>query len=150
MKRIKVLAVASGGGHWVELLRLGKAFDNTQLTYMSTNVSFRQTVPESDFVLIPEINRWNKLKIISSFFKMLIIIFKLKPEIIITTGAAPGVLALLIGKILGAKTIWVESMCHAAEISLSGKLVNHFASKVYTQYPHLATHNFIYSGNILK
>lgn len=133
----------------MELLRLSRAFDNTHLIYMSTNESFRQTVPENDFVLIPEVSRWNKLKVVFSFFKMMVIIGKLKPDVIITTGAAPGVLALLVGKLLGAKTIWVESMCHAAEISLSGKIVSVFASTVYTQYAHLASRKFIYSGNIL-
>ena len=147
---MKVLAVASGGGHWVELLRLRLAFEGQEVIYMSTNESFRKTVPESEFVVVPEVSRWDKLKLISSIFKMYSIIKSLKPDTIITTGAAPGVLSLFIGKLLGCKTIWVESMCHAGKISISGKMAKKFASRVYTQYPHLATNGIIYSGNIMS
>lgn len=147
---MRILAVASGGGHWVELLRLQPSFEGNELIYMSTNESFRKTVPNYQFIVIPEVSRWNKLKLIVSVLKMFGIIKKLKPNVIITTGAAPGVLSLFIGKLIGAKTIWIESMCHAGEISLSGKLVSKFANRVYTQFPHLTSANIFYSGNIMS
>ncbi len=39
MKR--VLAIASGGGHWVQLLRLQPAFAGLDVAYCSVHVAFR-------------------------------------------------------------------------------------------------------------
>jgi UDP-N-acetylglucosamine:LPS N-acetylglucosamine transferase len=74
---------------------------------------------------------------------------KIKPGVVVTTGAAPGVLALFIGKLMGAKTIWLESLCHAEKVSISGKICKLFADRVYTQWEHLATEKIIYAGNIM-
>lgn len=82
--------------------------------------------------------------------KVLRALRQIKPDVIVTTGAAPGVLVLFLGRLLGAKTIWVESLCHAERVSISGKMCMRFADRVYTQWPHLANRKIIYSGNIMK
>lgn len=146
---MKILAVASGGGHWIELLRLEPAFEDHSLSYMSTNESFRSTVNAFPYYTVPDFSRWNLFKIPLVAWKMFSIMQRIKPDMVITTGAAPGVIALFIGKLLGAKTVWVESMCHAEKISVSGKAVRFFADRVYTQWPHLATSDIVYSGNIM-
>jgi UDP-N-acetylglucosamine:LPS N-acetylglucosamine transferase len=146
---MKVLAVASGGGHVVELLRLAPAFSEAELIYMSTHESFAATMQGDAFYTVPDFSRWNAFKIPFVAFKMVGIIRSLKPDVVITTGAAQGVLALFIGKLLGAKTIWVESLCHAEEVSISGKMCRKFADRVYTQWPHLADSKIVYAGNIM-
>lgn len=146
---MKILAIASGGGHWVELLRLQPAFERHELVYMSTNENFAATVAGYEYHTIPDFSRWNKLKMLSNSWKIYKAIAAIRPDVIITTGAAPGVIALLIGKILGAKTVWIESMCHAEKVSISGKMVQVFADRVYTQWEHLATAKFVYAGNIM-
>ncbi|HEX6915879.1 MAG TPA: oligosaccharide biosynthesis protein Alg14 [Chitinophagaceae bacterium] len=146
---MKVLAIASGGGHWIELLRLQPAFEDHELVYMSTSERFAATVPGNEYHTIPDFSRWNKLKMLSIGWKIYRKIASIQPDLIVTTGAAPGVIALVIGKLLGAKTVWVESMCHAQKISLSGRLVKWFADRVYTQWEHLAGPKLVYAGNIM-
>lgn len=133
----------------MELMRLQPAFEQHELVYMSTNDSFAATVPGFEYHNVPDFSRWNKLKMITSGWKMYKMISKIRPDVIITTGAAPGVLALLIGRLIGTKTVWVESLCHAEKISLSGKMVRLFADRVYTQWEHLADTRVVYAGNIL-
>lgn len=146
---MKVLAVASVGGHWIQLLRLKPAFENTELCFMTTKESFSSMVPEHRFFVIPDFNRNDKMKIISSFFTIFSIIRKEKPDLIITTGAAPGLMALVAGKLCGAKTIWVDSIANVEELSLSGKIASKIVDKVYTQWPDLANAKIIYKGNVL-
>ena len=37
----RVLAVASGGGHWIQLLRLSPAWEGCAVTYVTTTDGFR-------------------------------------------------------------------------------------------------------------
>ncbi|MFN8436182.1 MAG: glycosyltransferase [Cytophagales bacterium] len=150
MKKKKVLAIASVGGHWIQLLRLRPAFEGADLEFMSTKESFASMVQGHVFHAVPDASRWNKLKLIWSFLKIFNVIRKTKPDVIITTGAAPGVMGLFAGKLLGSKTIWVDSIANVEKLSMSGVLATKFADKVYTQWPDLATDNIIYKGNVLS
>ena len=47
-------------------------------------------------------------------------------------------LALVIGRILGARTIWLDSIANIEELSGSGRMVRRFADLWLTQWPHLA------------
>lgn len=146
---MKILGVASGGGHIIELLRLQPAFEGHDLEYMSTHESFASSCKGFPYHVVPDFSRWNPMMIPASAWKMFKAMRRIKPDVVVTTGAAPGVIALFIGKLLGAKTIWVESLCHAEEISISGKMCALFADRIYTQWPHLATEKIVYSGNTM-
>jgi UDP-N-acetylglucosamine:LPS N-acetylglucosamine transferase len=146
---MKILAVASGGGHVVELLRLQPAFEGHELMYMSTLESYASTFKGYQYFTVPDFSQWNAYKIPFVAWKMYQLFAKIKPDVVVTTGAAPGVLALFIGRLIGAKTIWVESLCHAEKVSISGKICKLFADRVYTQWEHLATSKIVYAGNIM-
>ncbi|WP_220347888.1 hypothetical protein [Alkalilimnicola ehrlichii] len=45
---------------------------------------------------------------------------------------------MLFGKLLGAKTIWVDSLANAEQLSVSGAKVRRFADLWLTQWEHLA------------
>jgi len=133
----------------VELLRLQPAFEGHELMYMSTHESFASSFKGYPYYTVPDFSQWNTYKMPSVALKMYRIFSQIKPDVIFTTGAAPGVLALLVGKLFGAKTIWVESLCHAEKVSISGKMCAAFADRVYTQWPHLATSKIVYAGNTI-
>jgi UDP-N-acetylglucosamine:LPS N-acetylglucosamine transferase len=147
---MKILAVASGGGHWIELLRLKPVFTGHDTYYLTTNKEFESTVKGEKFYYVPDVSRWNKLKFLVVAMKMNSIIRKIKPDIIISTGAAPGVVSMVLGKLAGARTIWVDSMCHVRKLSLSGKISSWFTDRVYTQWPHLAGKKVFYKGNVMS
>ena len=42
--RKRILAVASGGGHWIQLYRLRPAFDGCDVTWATTQAGFRDMV----------------------------------------------------------------------------------------------------------
>jgi UDP-N-acetylglucosamine:LPS N-acetylglucosamine transferase len=145
----KIVAVASAGGHWIQLLRLRPAFINDDVTFMCTKPSFATTVEGYKYFTVPDANRRGKLQLIYSFFLIVRKIWEIKPDVIITTGAAPGLMALAAGKLTGAKTIWVDSIANGDTISLSGKLASKIADRVYTQWEHLATSRIHFNGNVL-
>lgn len=145
----KILAVASAGGHWVQLLRMVPAFDACECVYMSTKESFRKIVPNNTFYTINDFNRNNISRIFGIVLQIVEIIKKEKPKVIITTGAAPGLIALFIGKLFFKKTVWVDSIANVEELSMSGKIASYFADRVYTQWEHLANKKIHFAGNVI-
>lgn len=133
----KVLAISSGGGHWVQLLRLRSAFTGSSVTYATVSECYRSDVGDSDFRVIGDGNRWQKWKLLRSALSILWLLLRLHPNVVITTGAAPGYLACLFGKCLGARVIWVDSIANAQELSMSGRKAGCFVDLWLTQWPHL-------------
>lgn len=133
----KVLAVASGGGHWVQLLRLRPAFEGCQIEYVSTNAGYQADV-QGVLHVVTDANMWQKMKLIKMFMQVAWIVASYRPNIIITTGAAPGFAAIMFGKLLGAKTIWLDSIANSEELSSSGQKAKRFADVWLTQWSHLA------------
>ena len=148
-KGMKVVAIASAGGHWIQLLRLKPAYEAADLIYISTEKSFAETVKEHRFYTVPDANRWNKMLLLKMAVEVFKIIRREKPDVVISTGAAPGLLGIIAGKTIGAKTIWIDSIANVEQLSLSGKLASRVASRTYTQWPHLASGAILYNGNVL-
>jgi UDP-N-acetylglucosamine:LPS N-acetylglucosamine transferase len=133
----KVLAVSSGGGHWVQLLRLRPAFADADVTFVSVIDSYREQVKPNKFVCIPDATRWSKVALLRVALRLFFVVLREKPDVVISTGAAPGYFAIRIGKLLGARTIWMDSMANVEHLSMSGELVGPFADLWLTQWSHL-------------
>jgi UDP-N-acetylglucosamine:LPS N-acetylglucosamine transferase len=146
---MKIVAIASGGGHWIELVRLRPLLEQHEVVFCSTNAGFAETVKGHPFHLVPEVSRWKKWHVLPVFLRIARVMRRVRPKVVISTGAGPGVLGLLAGKMVGARTIWIESICHAERISLSGRIALRFCDQVYTQWPHLASDRVLYKGSVL-
>jgi UDP-N-acetylglucosamine:LPS N-acetylglucosamine transferase len=150
MIRKKVLAVASGGGHWVQLLRMIPAFDEQQVVYVTVHQSYRSQVGSSRFYAVNDATRWNKAGLILMALRLAWIIILERPDVIISTGAAPGYFALRLGKLVGIRTIWVDSIANVERLSLSGQRIGPYADLWLTQWPHLAGEGGpVYEGSVL-
>ena len=143
----RVLAIASSGGHWIQLSRLMPAWDGCDVTYATTDPGHRAKIdaaaaerdqPRPRYVTVVEANRWQKWRVVQSLFQMLYLILRVWPDVIITTGAAPGAIAVRLGGVLGRKTIWVDSIANAETLSMSGQKAGPHATLWLTQWEHLA------------
>src|ERR1700730_18066636 len=59
--RPKLLAVSSGGGHWVQLLRIKRAFEDCEVTFVTVHESYRAQVPDHKFYLVNDANPWTQI-----------------------------------------------------------------------------------------
>jgi UDP-N-acetylglucosamine:LPS N-acetylglucosamine transferase len=146
-RKPRIMAVASAGGHWVQLMRLRPAWEGMDVTYVTTDPGLRQTLiqagaeagtPAPDFRVITEGNRWHKRKLVKQLLELTYLMARLRPDAVITTGAAPGYFALRLGRMFGARTVWIDSMANAEELSLSGQQSCRHADLWLTQWEHLA------------
>jgi hypothetical protein len=137
-RKIKVLALSSGGGHWVQLLRLRPAFDGCDITYATTRKSYRDEIDNGRFRTIPDCNRSHKIRTMWCALAVGCLLVRIWPDVVISTGAAPGYFAICFGRWLGMRTIWVDSIANAEELSMSGQMAGRHAGLWLTQWPHLA------------
>lgn len=146
----RLLAVASRGGHWMQLCRICTQLEDTSdIVYVSTEDMSGALPAGAVFHQVADFSRQDFWRMIPAGFSLFRILLKEKPDAILTTGAAPGLIAIAIGRMMGMRTIWVDSIANAGQLSGSGKIACHIAGHVFTQWPYLAEGNVEYHGNIL-
>ena len=148
-ERRRILAVASSGGHWVQLRRLRPAFEGHDVAYITTDRGHRAEVGGARFHTVVDANRSNKLTLARSALKIAWVLLRERPHVVVSTGAAPGYLALRGAKLLGARTVWIDSVANVEELSLSGQMSSTTADLCLTQWPHLADGPVGYEGAVL-
>ncbi|MEM6587050.1 MAG: UDP-N-acetylglucosamine--LPS N-acetylglucosamine transferase [Pseudomonadota bacterium] len=142
----KVMAVSSGGGHWAELLRLRPAWEGADVVYVVTQSSYRSDLTRGGkdtrhvhgFFTVPDANKTQKLRLFMLAIKMALLVIWVRPDVVLSTGAAPGYFAIRVGKWLGARTVWVDSIANADEMSLAGMLAKPHADLWLSQWPDLS------------
>ena len=90
------------------------------------------------FHTVVEANRWQKWRLVKQLLGIAFILIRYRPDVVISTGAAPGYFALRLARLIGARTIWIDSMANAEELSLSGQRIGKHADLWLTQWEHLA------------
>lgn len=152
MKNKRILVIASAGGHLIQLHRLKPAyakFDYVVVTNRSLKGS-QMFADASDSFVVTDCNLNTKLKLLKVFFELFAIVLKSKPDAIITTGAAPGLVAILVGKILIKKIIWIDSIANAEKLSSAGTVAKRLTKFCYSQWPDVAKENKIgYIGKVI-
>ncbi len=133
----KALLVASHGGHWVQLRRLAPALAGMEMHYATTTKDVEGEVAPARLWVVPDANLTEKIALVRLAWSMLWVVLRVRPHVVLSTGAAPGFFALMFGKLLGAKTVWVDSLANAERLSVSGSKVRPFADLWLTQWPEL-------------
>ena len=134
MQKKKILAVASKGGHLIQLMRLRSIFDRHDTIYISN----QDSIDVERYIRVIDANMDSKFKLILLGIQILLLVIRYRPDVVITTGAAPGYFAVVFGHIIGSKTIWIDSIANADTLSLSGRKMARWAGLWLTQWPDLA------------
>lgn len=133
-----MMAVASGGGHFVQLTRLRPAFAGAALRYVTTLRGYEAQVSPDPVHVVRDANRHDKPGLIVMSLQIAWLIVRYRPQVIVSTGAAPGYVAIRLGRLLGARTCWVDSIANAEELSMSGRRLRGRCDLWLTQWQHLA------------
>ncbi len=140
----KVLFIASTGGHLSELLQLSPIFKNYDYTLITektkSNMGLSKKYPNRVYYLISGTYTTFSAKIVYPFkfiancFKSLYFFLKIKPDVIITTGAHNTVPMCYIGHLFKKKVIFIETFANSSGKTKSGKLVYPIADKFIVQW----------------
>jgi hypothetical protein len=146
----RILAVSSAGGHWVQLLRVVEAFRDCEVAFVTTHPSYRSQVAPCRFYAVNDSSRSDILGLVRTAQQLARIIWTERPDVVLSTGAAPGYIALRLAHLAQAKTVWLDSIANVDELSLSGTKIGRYADLWLTQWPHLAGPNGPhYRGSVL-
>ncbi len=134
----KICLAASAGGHLTQLRKITQAWSERSTFWVTTGDMVARSFDNRKVYAVGECNRKHPFRLLEVLARCVIIILRERPDIVISTGAAPGCLMCLLGKLLGAKVIWVDSITNVERLSLSGRLVRPFADLFLVQWPELA------------
>lgn len=134
----RVLAVASGGGHWEQLMLLRPTLAQYDVRFATTEPAVAVQHGITGAESLPDCNQNMPLRSLLCAFAALWIVLKHRPRVVISTGAAPGFFCILAGRLIGARTLWIDSVANGESLSLCGKLSKVFAHECWTQWEHLA------------
>lgn len=149
-----VLCVSSGGGHWMELRRLQPAWAGARVDYVVTDPGHRAEIAEGHddarVFVVADANAGQKMRLLLLALMLIWVMIRVRPDVVLSTGAAPGLVAVVLGRLTGARTVWLDSIANAEKLSLSGRLSRRFSDLWMTQWPHLATTTgATYAGAVL-
>ena len=130
----KICIACSAGGHLTEVLQLKKAWCKKEHFLITDNRAKLENYTKTHKTYFVECPRRDPLKFLTNFKETYKILRKEKPTIIISTGADTALAALILGKTMGAKIVFIESFCRITSPSLTGKLVYPFADEFFVQW----------------
>ena len=147
MKRI--LAIASGGGHFVQLLRLRPAWEGHDVTYATVHAASAVDVAPARLLTFRDVSRADWWRLPLAVWDAARILLSVRPHAIVTTGALPPLVILALAKPFGIRTLWVDSIANSEILSGSGRHAGKVATTVVTQWPQLAEPGIDYWGSVL-
>jgi UDP-N-acetylglucosamine:LPS N-acetylglucosamine transferase len=148
--KIRVLAAASGGGHWEQLMLLRPTLAQYDIRFATTEPAVAAQHGITAVESLPDCNQNKPVQSALCALKAFQIVLKHRPQVILSTGAAPGFFCILAGRLIGARTLWIDSVANGEELSMCGKLSKRFAHECWTQWEHVAaTTGTRYFGAVL-
>lgn len=145
----KVLIISSPGGHWIQAQRLIPAFENCHLALSSTYSNVEEALNLYPYFKVTDFNRNNMFGIFKTLKSLYIIDKEFRPDLVVSTGAAPGLLAGFYWRLKGRRTVWIDSIANSESISLSGKIASYFFNETLTQWPYLQNKRVKFYGRVL-
>ena len=147
----KLLAISSPGGHWIQLTRICAGLEGKyNIVYATADAFIGKNNTSKRIYPITDVSADDKWRLLPCAWQIFTILRKEKPQAIISTGAAPGAVALWLGKRLGIQTIWIDSIANVQQISRAGRLAQAQADVFLTQWPHLSDQSdILFKGSVL-
>jgi UDP-N-acetylglucosamine:LPS N-acetylglucosamine transferase len=133
---VDVLLVCSSGGHLLQLVSLSAAWEDLSTAWVSFDKSDVRSLLAGERVIAAHgpTNR-NIPNLIRNLRLAQKVVHRLRPRVIVTTGAGVAVPFAWLGRLSGARVVYVESFTRIDTISLSCRLIRPVADRVYVQWP---------------
>ncbi|MFH1039059.1 MAG: PssD/Cps14F family polysaccharide biosynthesis glycosyltransferase [PVC group bacterium] len=134
----KIALVASSGGHLYELFSLKNFYRPRSRFWVSFDTE------DARYLLCDERVFWAyhpTNRSIKNFFRNLWLALRIlrreRPDVLISTGAGVGVSFIYAARLLGIRTVYLESLTRITNLSLSGRLVYPLVDLFLVQWEHL-------------
>ena len=146
----RVLVIGAGGGHLTEALlateglNINRSIVTFRLPHTDTTLASEKTY----YLIDPHKSMW---KFVINGFQSLWIILRERPHAVINTGGGISIACSLLGKLIGAKLIFVESGARVNTPSKTGKFLYKYSDLFIVQWKAMLEHypDAVYGGSLL-
>jgi beta-1,4-N-acetylglucosaminyltransferase len=148
---MKVCMPVSLGGHLTQALVLAEKFKGHDVLFVTSySGRFRASGLGWRFKYVINPAR-NPLKFIILAIQALWILAKERPDAVISTGSNIPIPFFIIGKLMGKKLVYVESISRVSRPSLSGRLLYPIADMFFVQWERLKVvyPKAVYAGRLM-
>ena len=135
LENIKICLVGSSGGHLTHLMMLKPIWETAERFWVTFDKIDANSLLKKEklYHCYFPTNR-NIKNLIKNTFLAIRILRKERPKLIISTGAAVAVPFFYLGKLMGAKTVYIEVFDRIDKPTLTGKLVKPVTDKFIVQW----------------
>jgi UDP-N-acetylglucosamine:LPS N-acetylglucosamine transferase len=153
---IDVLLVCSTGGHLLQLVALEEVWGDASRMWVTFDKSDARSLLRSEEVVFafgPTNRAFGRTAAVNTLRNVLLawrVISARRPAVVLTTGAGVAVPFAWVGRLRGARVVYVESLTRIDGPSLSCRLIAPVAARVYGQWPEFtkAVPRARYEGNV--
>ena len=146
-----VLLVCSPGGHLQQMLALRPAWDGLDRSWVTlTGADVGVLLADEEVAL----GRGPTNRHLGNMVRNAVLAWRLlrrrRPDAILSTGAGLAVPFFFVGRLLGIRCVYVESVTRTESLSLSGRMVYPLATTFFVQWPQAAgkRRRAVYAGGI--
>jgi beta-1,4-N-acetylglucosaminyltransferase len=136
---VDLLLVCSPGGHALQLSLLREAWADFETAWVTLEAEDTRSLLEDEVVIYAY---GPTTRNVPNLLRNLVLAWKLlrvaRPNVIVTTGAGIAVPFAWIGRVLGSRVVYIESLTRIESASLSGRLIAPVTDRLYVQWPELA------------
>lgn len=150
-EQVDVLLVCSTGGHLLQLVTLKEAWAGGRRAWVTFDKSdARSLLAQEDVVFAHGPTNRNIPNLLRNLVLAWRAVRRLRPRVVVTTGAGVAVPFAWIARLRGARVVYVESFTRIDEVSLSCRLIAPVAARIYVQWPELQGRyrRARYAGNV--
>lgn len=121
---MKICFITSSGGHLTHLIQLKDWWKDKERFWVTFDKEDSRSIlkDEKKYWCYFPTNR-NIKNLIKNTFLAIKILFKERPDLIVSSGAAPAIPFFYFGKLLGAKVVYIEVYDRIDKPTITGKLV---------------------------
>lgn len=157
-EQVDVLLVCSTGGHLLQLLALREAWEDESRLWVTFDKSDARALLRTERVVYASgpTNRSFGLTAAANTLRNLRLAWRVvgrhRPAVVLTTGAGVAVPFAWVGRLRGARVVYVESFTRIDGPSFSCRLIAPVAARIYGQWPEFATavRRARYAGNVFS
>lgn len=135
LSSVTLLLVADPGGHLFELYGLRDVWSRFSRAWVTVRASDVETLLLDEHVLFARGPTRRSLRnLLRNTFVAVRIVRRLRPAVVMTTGAALSVPFVWVGRLFGARIVYIETSGRVG-ISMSCRLATPVADRLYVQWP---------------
>jgi beta-1,4-N-acetylglucosaminyltransferase len=136
---VDVLLVCSTGGHLLQLHLLRGAWTEFRTVWVTFDKSDARSLLAGETVVYAHgpTNR-NVPNLLRNLVLAFRVIRRTRPRVVVSTGAGLAVPFAWVGRLFGARVVFVESVTRITRPSLSLRLIRPVVDRTYAQWPDLA------------